>query len=275
MSRSSTVTIFRGIFLGGFLIFGVSPLSREGELRSPSPAEVPPASGTSFSSRQFGYLLRDRDTHFASYRLREYRDHLRGEHTPPSAPVVHHRPALGRSPSRGFSSAVSSRSSSSRPVRALHRFPGPTGRRADYYSATPCIVLETVALAFKSIYTKITDHWRTINNVEELEIMTKNMNNVHVIAKIYALWCFFGMEFFLAIPVSYPLLDYVIPMENRTRVVAFPCYVEYGLDPQKYYYPLMTQGFFGSLGCVAVFAAFDLSYMMLTSYVIGLFALAK
>ncbi|CAB0039228.1 unnamed protein product [Trichogramma brassicae] len=44
MSRSSTVTIFRGIFLGGFLIFGVSPLSREGELRSPSPAEAPTAS---------------------------------------------------------------------------------------------------------------------------------------------------------------------------------------------------------------------------------------
>ncbi|XP_014229949.2 uncharacterized protein LOC106654540 [Trichogramma pretiosum] len=129
--------------------------------------------------------------------------------------------------------------------------------------------------SFKSMYTKITDHWRMINNVEELKIMTKNMNNVHVIAKVYALWCFFGMEFFLAMPVGYPLLDYVIPMKNRTRVVAFPCYVEYGLDPEKYYYPLMTQGFFGSLGCVAVFAAFDLSYMMLTSYVIGLFALAK
>ncbi|KAL7302608.1 hypothetical protein TKK_0004672 [Trichogramma kaykai] len=129
--------------------------------------------------------------------------------------------------------------------------------------------------SFKSICTKITEHWRMINNLEELKIMTKNMNNVHVIAKVYALWCFFGMEFFLAMPVGYPLLDYVIPMENRTRVMAFPCYVEYGLDPEKYYYPLMAQGFFGSLGYVAVFAAFDLSYMMLTSYVIGLFALAK
>ncbi|CAB0043452.1 unnamed protein product [Trichogramma brassicae] len=128
---------------------------------------------------------------------------------------------------------------------------------------------------FKSIYAKIADHWSMIDDAEELEIVSKNMEQGYGVVKIYSLYCIIGMGCFLAMPITYPLLDYVIPMENKTRTMGEPAYVEYGLDPEKYYYPLMIQGFFGGLGCISVFVAFDASYMMLTNYVIGLFALAK
>ncbi|XP_014229946.1 uncharacterized protein LOC106654538 [Trichogramma pretiosum] len=129
--------------------------------------------------------------------------------------------------------------------------------------------------SFKCIYAKIADHWSMINNAEELDIVSRNMERGHGVVKIYSLYCIIGMGCFIAMPITYPLLDYVIPMENKTRTMGEPAYVEYGLDPEKYYYPLMTQGFVGGLGCIAVFVAFDVSYMMLTNYVIGLFALAK
>ncbi|CAB0042570.1 unnamed protein product [Trichogramma brassicae] len=82
MSRSSTVTIFRGIFLGGFLIFGVSPLSREGELRSPSPAEAPPASALASPRDSLAISCA---TAIPTSRLIvsvSTRDHLRGVNTP-------------------------------------------------------------------------------------------------------------------------------------------------------------------------------------------------
>ncbi|CAB0043451.1 unnamed protein product [Trichogramma brassicae] len=119
---------------------------------------------------------------------------------------------------------------------------------------------------FKSIYAKIADHWSMIDDAEELEIVSKNMEQGYGVVKIYSLYCIIGMGCFLAMPITYPLLDYVIPMENKTRTMGEPLYVEYGLDPKKYYYPLMTQGFFGGLGCISVFVAFDVSYMMLTNY---------
>ncbi|KAL7302610.1 hypothetical protein TKK_0004673 [Trichogramma kaykai] len=129
--------------------------------------------------------------------------------------------------------------------------------------------------SFKSIYTKIEDHWSMMNDAKELVIMSKNMNQGHRVVKIYSLYCIIGMGCFIAVPITYPLLDYVIPMENKTRTMGEPAYVEYGIDPEKYYYPLMIQGIFGNLACITLFVAFDVSYMMLTNYVIGLFALAK
>ncbi|XP_014229947.1 uncharacterized protein LOC106654539 [Trichogramma pretiosum] len=114
-----------------------------------------------------------------------------------------------------------------------------------------------------------------MKDAEELVIMSKNMNQGHRIVKIYSLYCIVGMGCFIAMPIAYPLLDYVIPMENITRTMREPVYVEYGIDIEKYYFPLMTQGVFGGLVCVSLFVAFDVSYMMLTNYVIGLFTLAK
>ncbi|KAL7287246.1 hypothetical protein TKK_0018375 [Trichogramma kaykai] len=129
--------------------------------------------------------------------------------------------------------------------------------------------------SFKKFYAKVADHWRMIDDAEELKIMTDNMRNGRDVVKLYSIFIIIGTTIFLSMPIFSPLLDYVVPLKNATRPKALPYYAEYGVDIEEYYYPLIAQAIFGGVGTITVLVTFDLGFMMLSHYVIGLFALAK
>lgn len=84
-----------------------------------------------------------------------------------------------------------------------------------------------------------------------------------------------GVAVFLILPVTSPLLDYIIPLENATRPKALPYYAEYGIDQEKYYYPLISQAIFGGIGTITVLVTYDLGFILVVQHVVALFALVK
>lgn len=85
----------------------------------------------------------------------------------------------------------------------------------------------------------------------------------------------FGVTIFLVMPVMSPFLDFIIPLENTTRPKALPYYAEYGIDLEKYYYPLISQAIFGGIGTITVLVAYDLGFILVVQHVVALFALVK
>lgn len=82
-----------------------------------------------------------------------------------------------------------------------------------------------------------------------------------------------GTAMFLSLPISAPLWDYIIPLENTTRPNALPYYAEYGIDQEKYYYPLMAQAVLGGIGTIMLLVTYDLGFILTVQHVVALFAL--
>jgi hypothetical protein len=72
-------------------------------------------------------------------------------------------------------------------------------------------------------------------------------------------------------PLIYPVLNYISPLENMTRPLQLPIYVEYYIDPQKYYVLLMIKITVTIFLTVIVCIAHDTAYIMCINHIFSLF----
>ncbi|OXU17923.1 hypothetical protein TSAR_015062 [Trichomalopsis sarcophagae] len=135
----------------------------------------------------------------------------------------------------------------------------------------------------KHLYKSIANDWKVMSDEKELKVMheytdigRKSVQLYSGILKIiptYAGYMIIGITVFLSLPISAPLWDYIVPLENATRPNALPYYAEYGIDQEKYYFPLMGQAVFGGIGTGMLLVTFDLGFILTVQHVVALFAL--
>ncbi|XP_014215887.1 uncharacterized protein LOC106644749 [Copidosoma floridanum] len=110
---------------------------------------------------------------------------------------------------------------------------------------------------------------------EDLKIMHHYTELGRQSVMLYSSFMIASVAIFLTFPVSSPILDVIVPLENGTRLRNLPYYAEYGIDIQEHYYPLLGQAVFGGIGTVVVLVSFDLCFILIVQHVIGLFALVN
>ncbi|KAJ8676307.1 hypothetical protein QAD02_012094 [Eretmocerus hayati] len=123
----------------------------------------------------------------------------------------------------------------------------------------------------KEIYEMISRDYGTANDKEELAIMREHSEIGRVKAIAYTMCCCSTAAIFISIPVFYPLLDYISPLENASRPREFPIYAEYFINLDNHYHPLLLlMAVTGTLSMI-VFVTYDVAFAMCVQHVSSLF----
>ncbi|XP_025262491.1 odorant receptor 13a isoform X1 [Camponotus floridanus] len=82
------------------------------------------------------------------------------------------------------------------------------------------------------------EHWRLFHGKCELHILKRYANIGQLITKYYSVYINIFVVLFLSIPLIPKILDVVIPL-NQSRPFIYVLEGDWGVDKEKYYYPIM------------------------------------
>ncbi|XP_039315032.1 uncharacterized protein LOC105206979 isoform X5 [Solenopsis invicta] len=130
--------------------------------------------------------------------------------------------------------------------------------------------LHTCYNQFRYLYKAIDEHWDIFTNDVEIQILNDYAKLSRKVTKYYAMLLYIMMVIFLAIPLTSPLLDIVMPLnESRPRFFAFVIDFK---DKNEYFLP--TSCYITAIGIVAtnVMVSSDTTHIMCILHVCSLFA---
>ncbi|XP_020295569.1 uncharacterized protein LOC109860709 [Pseudomyrmex gracilis] len=127
----------------------------------------------------------------------------------------------------------------------------------------------------RDVMERLRSDWDELNNAQEIEIIKKYSALGKVIAIFTTLFLYISACGFIFIQVlSNYFLDWT-SSANESRPWQLPVVVEYFVDQQKYYVPILSHIFFVTLVAVTVVAGTETLNMTLAHHVCALFEIAK
>ncbi|XP_043273343.1 uncharacterized protein [Venturia canescens] len=115
------------------------------------------------------------------------------------------------------------------------------------------------------------EDWQKFKGRKEIEILDRYVMQGRMLTVTYA-GCLYGsMVPFMIIPAVPLFMDIFVPgNETRTRLLMFR--VDFLLDTEKYYYPLLIHSYFGTMAYITLVVAIDTILMIYVLHACGSFA---
>ncbi|CAK9828350.1 hypothetical protein ANTRET_LOCUS5899 [Anthophora retusa] len=125
---------------------------------------------------------------------------------------------------------------------------------------------------FKKMYDLVTREWEQLKLHDELHVLEDITAQGGKLAQLYRNTLLSCMVLFLLVPLLFPLMDIILPLnETRPRVQGFR--VNYLLfDQQNYFYSVYFQLAWGAIVVVMVIITVDSLYMIIIHHASGMFA---
>ncbi|XP_014485717.1 PREDICTED: odorant receptor 67a-like [Dinoponera quadriceps] len=124
------------------------------------------------------------------------------------------------------------------------------------------------ATEIRALFEQIQDDWQALSTPTSVEILNKYARNGRKFTVIYAGSFYSALVLFMLVPLQ-PLLlgssnDTARPLLHE---------VEYYIDMDKYYFPILIHGYITAVICVTIAIATDTMYVIMVQHVCGLFAI--
>ncbi|XP_011878672.1 PREDICTED: uncharacterized protein LOC105567976 [Vollenhovia emeryi] len=123
----------------------------------------------------------------------------------------------------------------------------------------------------RHLFSLIEYHWQVFTNSTDIEIMEDYVTFGRKVVIFYATYIYLSMLLYLIIPVSPQIMDIVMPL-NVSRPRRLLLEVEYRVDQEKYYYPILFHSYMTVLGTISIMVCVDTTYIAYVQHGCSLFA---
>ncbi|KYN43581.1 hypothetical protein ALC56_01842 [Trachymyrmex septentrionalis] len=123
----------------------------------------------------------------------------------------------------------------------------------------------------RHLFSLIEYHWQVFTNSTDIKIMQDYVTFGRKIIILYSIYIYTSMVVFIIIPMSPQIMDIVIPL-NDTRPRKLLIEVEYRVDQEKYYYPILFHSYVAIVLIISVIVCVDTTYISYVEHGCSLFA---
>ncbi|XP_011161644.2 odorant receptor 9a isoform X1 [Solenopsis invicta] len=124
------------------------------------------------------------------------------------------------------------------------------------------------ATEIKALFNQIQSDWQLLTTPSYIKVLNNYAQNGRTFTIIYASVFYSALILFMLIPLQPLLLG---PSSNDTSRPALLHQVEYYIDMEKYYFPILIHGYITAVICVSIAIAADTMYVIVVQHVCGLF----
>ncbi|CAL1677735.1 unnamed protein product [Lasius platythorax] len=114
------------------------------------------------------------------------------------------------------------------------------------------------------------EHWRLFHSECELHILRHYANIGQKVTKYYSVYINIFVVMFMLIPLMPKLLDVIIPL-NESRPIIYVLAGEWGVDKEKYYYPILLHCYLAAVVSTRCMVNVDTMYMVCVLHGCSLF----
>ncbi|KAG5320654.1 OR22B protein, partial [Pseudoatta argentina] len=132
------------------------------------------------------------------------------------------------------------------------------------------IIVVTCIFGFRQFLQLMCEHWEFFNSEFERHIMRYYASISQKVTKYFGVYFIVFTIFYLLIPLIPRILDVVKPL-NESRPLIYVYSVEYRVDNEKYYYPILLHCYATSLITIIILFTIDTTYIMCVLHVCSLF----
>ncbi|XP_067205432.1 uncharacterized protein [Linepithema humile] len=126
---------------------------------------------------------------------------------------------------------------------------------------------------FRRLYEIMEYHWNVFTNDTEVRIMKHYSNISYKFTLFYSILIYAMVSMFITIPSFGPLfLDVILPL-NESRPQQLVLFAEYGIDHNKYFYPILLYLSVTIVVGLTIMVAVDTMHIACTAHACGLFEL--
>ncbi|KAF3054390.1 Odorant receptor 266 [Nylanderia fulva] len=115
------------------------------------------------------------------------------------------------------------------------------------------------------------EHWQLFHSESELHILRQYANIGHKITKYYSVYINIFVVMFMTIPLLPKVLDVIIPL-NESRPSVFVIAGEWGVDKEKYYYPILLHSYVAAIVSTRCMVNVDTMYIVCVLHGCSLFS---
>ncbi|XP_011159797.2 odorant receptor 9a [Solenopsis invicta] len=124
---------------------------------------------------------------------------------------------------------------------------------------------------FRRLYEIMEDHWNIFTNEMDVRILKNYSHISHKFTILYSTLTYTMMSLFIMIPSLGPMfLDIVLPL-NKSRPRNIALYSEYGIDRDKYFFPIFLHTSIVIIFGVSIMVAVDSMHIVCTAHACSLF----
>ncbi|KAF3054611.1 Odorant receptor 114 [Nylanderia fulva] len=123
---------------------------------------------------------------------------------------------------------------------------------------------------FRHLLQLMNDHWNAFSNKSDRCVLKYYAEIGQKVTKYYTAYCCTMVVLYLFIPLTPKILDIVRPL-NESRPLKFICEVEYRVDKEKYYYPILMHVSLTTVITVGIILAIDTIYIICVLHACSLF----
>ncbi|XP_025269101.1 odorant receptor 9a-like isoform X1 [Camponotus floridanus] len=120
----------------------------------------------------------------------------------------------------------------------------------------------------RALFDQIQSDWQMLMKSTYIKILNNYAQNGRTFTIIYASSFYSALVLFMLVPLLQPLLLHS-PSNDTTRPLLHQ--VEYYIDMDKYYFPILIHGYVTAIVCVSIAIAADTMYVIMIQHVCGLF----
>ncbi|KAM0731127.1 Odorant receptor 13a [Formica fusca] len=124
------------------------------------------------------------------------------------------------------------------------------------------------AREIKALFDRIQSDWQLLMKSTHIKILNNYAQNGRTFTIIYASAFYSALVLFMLVPLLQPLF-----LHSTSNNTARPLLhrVEYYIDMDKYYFPILVHGYATAIICVSIAIAADTMYVIMIQHVCGLF----
>ncbi|KAL6428710.1 hypothetical protein ACFW04_007945 [Cataglyphis niger] len=124
------------------------------------------------------------------------------------------------------------------------------------------------AKEIRAIFDQIQSDWQWLKKSTYIKVLNNYAQNGRTFTIIYASAFYSALTLFMLVPLLQPLL-----LHSSSNNTARPLLhrVEYYIDMNKYYFPILVHGYATAIICVSIAIAADTMYVIMIQHVCGLF----
>ncbi|KAG5332520.1 OR22B protein, partial [Acromyrmex heyeri] len=121
------------------------------------------------------------------------------------------------------------------------------------------------------LFSLIEYHWQVFTNSTDIEIMQDYVTFGRKVLILYSIYIYTSLALFMIIPMSPQIMDIVMPL-NDTRPRKLLIEVEYRVDREKYYYPILFHSYVAIVLIISIIVCVDTTYISYVEHGCSLFA---
>ncbi|XP_026826373.1 odorant receptor 13a isoform X2 [Ooceraea biroi] len=121
----------------------------------------------------------------------------------------------------------------------------------------------------RALFDQIQSDWQSLMTSTKIKILDTYAQNGRKFTIIYASTLYSALILFMLVPLQSLLLESSLNSTNRPLLHR----VEYYIDMDKYYFPILIHGYLTAIVCISIAIATDTMYVIMVQHVCGLFTI--